>query len=179
MRLNVSPCWKKGIPIVISPEGWVFITPPLVDVFSVLQKQVAMLDGQSRANQDPQTKILNESGLSAKHSAKGPLLTIAHKQATLELARDHVDLNLDDWKIVLFTDEVRVGLKSSDGRAFIWKRPGERYSQACVVPQLVFRGGSIIFWGGISLEAIRRRSLTSQKYIQEILKTMSYLLHFT
>ncbi|ENN74724.1 hypothetical protein YQE_08691, partial [Dendroctonus ponderosae] len=68
----------------------------------------------------------NESGLSKKHPAKCPLLTIAHKQARLEFAREHVDWVLDDWKKVLFTDEVRVGLKSSDGRVFIWRRPGER-----------------------------------------------------
>ncbi|ERL88397.1 hypothetical protein D910_05783 [Dendroctonus ponderosae] len=94
----------------------------------------------------------------------------------LEFARESVDLDLDDWKKVLFTDEVRVGLKSSDGRIFIFRRPGERYIQACMVPHLAFRGGSIMFYDDISLEArkdlvvIRRRSLASQKYIQEILE---------
>ncbi|ERL84625.1 hypothetical protein D910_02053 [Dendroctonus ponderosae] len=119
---------------------------------------------------------LNGSGLTAKHPAKGPLLTIAYKQARLEFAPKHVDWNLDYWKKVLFTDEVRLGLKSSDGRAFIWRKPGERYSQGCMVPQLAFRGASIMFGGGISFEArtdlavIRGRSLTSQKYIQDILE---------
>ncbi|ERL94977.1 hypothetical protein D910_12249 [Dendroctonus ponderosae] len=89
----------------------------------------------------------------------------------LEFAKRHMDWDLDDWKKVLFTDEVRVGLKSSDGRVFIWSRLGKRYRQACMVPQLAFRGGSIMFWSGISLEAredlvvIRGRSLTSQKCI--------------
>ncbi|ERL95210.1 hypothetical protein D910_12477 [Dendroctonus ponderosae] len=101
---------------------------------------------------------------------------MTHKQARPEFAREHVDWDLDDWKKVLFIVEVRVGLKSSDGRAFIWRRLGERYSQACMVPQLAFRGGLIMFWCGISLEArtdlvvIRGRSLASQKYIQAILE---------
>ncbi|ENN73925.1 hypothetical protein YQE_09497, partial [Dendroctonus ponderosae] len=96
----------KGIPNVRSPEGWVFITPPLIDVFSVLGKQVAML-GRPRStiqvddrfirlkalinrfitgNQILKNRTqnarnvaicsktgrrrLNESGLSAKYSAK-------------------------------------------------------------------------------------------------------------
>lgn len=45
-----------------------------------------------------------------------------------------------------------------------------------MIPQLAFRGDSIMFWGGISLEArtdlpvTRGKSLTSQTYIQEILE---------
>ncbi|ENN82426.1 hypothetical protein YQE_01199, partial [Dendroctonus ponderosae] len=93
----------------------------------------------------------SEEGLMNPNPATGPLLTIAHKQAKLEFAREHVDWDLDE-------------------------RPGERYSQAYMVPQLAFRGGSIMFWSAISLEArtdllvIQGRSLTSQKYIQDILE---------
>ncbi|ERL86222.1 hypothetical protein D910_03633 [Dendroctonus ponderosae] len=78
---------------------------------------------------------------------------MAHKQTKHEFAREHVEWDLDNWKKVLVTDEVRVGLKSSDERAFIWRRPGERYSQAYMVPQLALPGGSIMFWHGMSLEA--------------------------
>lgn len=119
---------------------------------------------------------LNGFGLTARHPAKGPLLTREHKRARLDFAREHVEWTLNDWQRVLFSDETRVGLRSSDGRIFIWRRPGERYSKACMVPQVAFHGGSIMFWGGISLEArtditpIRGRALNAQRYIREILE---------
>ncbi|ERL95384.1 hypothetical protein D910_12648 [Dendroctonus ponderosae] len=74
--------------------------------------------------------------------------------------REHVDWDLDDWKKVLFTDE---------------RRPGERYSQACLVPQVAFRG-DISLEARTDLVVIRGRSLTSQKYIQDILENHVVLL---
>lgn len=119
---------------------------------------------------------LNESNLRARHPARVPLLTTAHKMARLRFAQDHVNWTLEDWQRVLFTDEVRVGLISSDGRIYTWRRPGERYAACCMTPQVAFRGGSLMFWGGISFDActelvvVRGRSLTSQRYLYDIIE---------
>ncbi|ENN72870.1 hypothetical protein YQE_10440, partial [Dendroctonus ponderosae] len=83
--------------------------------------------------------------------------------------REHVDWDLDDCKKVLFTDEVKVASKSLD------RRPGERYSQTCLVPQVAFRG-DISLEARTDLVVIRGRSLTSQKYIQDILENHVVLL---
>ncbi|ERL83963.1 hypothetical protein D910_01270 [Dendroctonus ponderosae] len=106
-----------------------------------------------KADQDPQTQwtiVLYDCKkaqlirIECETSRKGSQLTIAHKQARLEFAREHVDWDLDDWRKVSCTNEVRMGLKSLDGRVFIWRRPGERYSQACMVPQLAFRENHVV-----------------------------------
>lgn len=106
----------------------------------------------------------------------GPLLTREHRRARLRFALDHRDWLVDDWKKVLFTDETRVALNSPDGRERVWRRPGERYSQACITPRVAFGGGSVMFWGGISWEArtdlvaVPGRGLTGARYVEEILE---------
>ena len=49
-----------------------------------------------------------------------------------------------DWANVMFSDESRFHLDSSDGRARVYRHPGERYSDACVVQRTRFGGGSVM-----------------------------------
>lgn len=50
MRSKLSLRSKKSILNARSPEGWVFITPLLVDAFSVLGKQMPILEDQGKAD---------------------------------------------------------------------------------------------------------------------------------
>lgn len=122
------------------------------------------------------TRRVRDSGLRARRPMVGPLLTREHRRARLRFAQEHRDWTVDDWKRVLFTDETRVALNSPDGRRRVWRRPGERNSQCCIVAKEPYGGGSLMFWGGISWEArtelvpIRGGSLTAQRYLAEILE---------
>ncbi|EFA12077.1 Transposable element Tc3 transposase-like Protein [Tribolium castaneum] len=75
---------------------------------------------------------------------------------------------------VLFSDEWRFCLHSPDGRHRIWRRSGERFAQCNIVPRVNFGGGSIMVWGGISLEArtelviVDRGTMTADRYIRDI-----------
>lgn len=119
---------------------------------------------------------LNEFGLSSRRVASGPLLTRDHRVARLRFARDHLNWSFDAWKRVLFSDEVRIALNSPDGRARTWRRSGERFAQCNIIPRVAFGGGSIMFWGGISMEArtelvvVPGRSLNAPRYVEEILQ---------
>ena len=50
----------------------------------------------------------------------------------------------------LFSDESRFCLKFSDGWTRVYRRRGERFSDACVLETDRFSGGSVMIWGGIS-----------------------------
>lgn len=116
------------------------------------------------------------AGLRVRRLAKGPQLTTRHRMQRLRFARDHQHWTVEEWKAVLFTDETRVALHIPDGRDRVWRRRGERYSRCCTVGVTPFRGGSIMFWGGISFEArtelvpVRRGAITAQRYVEEILE---------
>lgn len=122
---------------------------------------------------------LAEQGLTPHKPANGPKLTTAHRQARLHFAREHVNWSLEQWKVVLFSDECKINLFGNDGRRKVYRREGERFAQACIEETVAFGGGSWTVWGGISLEGKtdlvfvsgpRLGSLTAERYIQNVLE---------
>lgn len=118
---------------------------------------------------------LAERNLRFRIPARGPRLNADHIRARLQFAREHVNWAAEDWERVLFTDETRFCLYSNDRRVRVIRRPNERYSQCNIRQTELFNGGSVMFWGGISLTArtdivsLRGGSLNSARYITEIL----------
>ena len=77
---------------------------------------------------------------------------------------------------MLITDENRFNLSRSDGRVTVWRSTGERYQAWNIVQHDRFSGGSVMVWGGISLEGrtdlyvLNRGKLTVARYRDEILR---------
>jgi hypothetical protein len=76
---------------------------------------------------------LLEDNLYIRRPATGPLLTAAHRQARLQFAESHARWNDNDWARVLFSDESRFCLESSDRRVRVIRRPNERYVQCNIL----------------------------------------------
>ena len=79
-----------------------------------------------------------------------------------------------NWEIhdrghVLFTDEPRFCLVSSDYRPRVYRRPNERYFACNIQETTLYRGGSVMVLGEISL-TVDCGCLTSQQYKAEILE---------
>ncbi|MBN3291941.1 TCB2 transposase, partial [Polypterus senegalus] len=112
---------------------------------------------------------LHEDGLRARRPVVGPVLTAQHRGARLAFAQEH-------WRPVLFTDESRFTLSSCDRRERVWRRQGERYAACNVVQHDRFGGGSVMVWGGISMEGrtdiycVGNGALTAIRYRDEILE---------
>ena len=51
----------------------------------------------------------------------------------------------------MFTDESRFALEPDGKRIIIWRERGTRNQPQNITKHLVFRGGSIMIWAGISL----------------------------
>lgn len=106
---------------------------------------------------------------------RSPRLTRQHRQARLTFARCHVRWQLRQWKPVLFTDESRFRLTRCDGRIRVYRRPGERCSDATVQEFDRFGGASVMVWGGICIDGrtdlvIVPQHLNAQRYIDDILE---------
>jgi transposase len=114
--------------------------------------------------------------LNARRPANGPQLTRQHRVGRLHFGREHQNWGIEEWGQILFTDESRFCLKSPDGRQRIWRRRGERFAQCNIVPKLNFGGGSIMVWGGISIEArtelvvVNGGAMTADRYIRDIIE---------
>jgi transposase len=84
---------------------------------------------------------LGEENLGAYRPATEPELLRGHRVSRLLFAQEHLNWNLEQLKSVLFRDESRFALRSPDGRARVWRRPGERYAPCNFSKRLSFNGG--------------------------------------
>ncbi|TWW61087.1 hypothetical protein D4764_05G0011770 [Takifugu flavidus] len=119
---------------------------------------------------------LHEGGLRARRPVVGPVLTAQHRGARLAFAQEHQNWQVRHWRPVLFTDESRFTLSTCDRRERVWRRQGERYAACNVVQHDRFGGGSVMVWGGISMEGrtdlycLGNGALTAIRYRDEILE---------
>lgn len=118
---------------------------------------------------------LRQAGLHARRPYRGLVLTAPRRQQRMRWVITHGRWTINQWSQILFTDESRFSLSGSDGRSRVWRRRGERYSDACVVQRDRWGGPSVMVWGGIS--ATHRTelhfiagNLTGLRYRDEILR---------
>ena len=126
---------------------------------------------------------LHSAGLYARRLVKKSILMIRHREARLQWARVRSRWarvrsrwTRQQWKNVLFTDEMRACLRHIDGRRRVWRHRGEQHSECCVQPVKAFGGGSVMVWGGgITLTNKTHLiqingNLNSNRYVAEILR---------
>lgn len=119
---------------------------------------------------------LKEFQLFCRRPARGPRLTAAHRRARLAFAREHVNWQQADWRRILFTDESRFLMRGNDRRERVYRRNGERFAQCNFAQTDSFGGGSIMIWGGISLDGrtdlvvLQNGTLNAERYITNILE---------
>jgi transposase len=92
-------------------------------------------------------RALKRQGLKAVVKRKRPLLLPRHRKERMHFAERHLHWTVEDWKRVIYSDETKINRLGSDGRDWVWKRPGEGLSDRMVKSTLKFGGGSIMLWG--------------------------------
>lgn len=97
----------------------------------------------------PQTvrNVLGKAKMRSVVKRKRPLLKKVHGMARLSFARKYQDWTVDDWKMVLWSDEVKINRVQSDGRVWTWKEEGEPLTDRTTTPTVKYGGGSVMVWG--------------------------------
>ncbi|GFU27880.1 transposable element Tcb1 transposase [Trichonephila clavipes] len=87
-----------------------------------------------------------------------------------------------EWNEVVFTDESHICLQHHDSRIRVWRHPGERMLNSCVMHRHTGPAPDMMVWGGIGYHSrtplVRiAGTLNSQRYISEVLEpvVLSYL----
>jgi hypothetical protein len=87
---------------------------------------------------------LAEHDLRPRIPARGPQLTAARRRVRLLFAQNHVDWKLDQWTLVMFSDEFRFCRDHSDRCVRVNQCSGERYAQCNIIPKVNFGRGSVM-----------------------------------
>lgn len=141
---------RGGHPLKLSPANiryavhQVTSDPPASP--SKIAQQLSTITGNSLSARTV-CRYLDAAGLKAVVKPKKPRLSPKHIKARLEFAQHHKDWTIEDWKHVVWSDETKVNHLGSDGRKWVWKRPGEGLSKRVVEETLKFGGGSVMLWG--------------------------------
>ena len=79
------------------------------------------------------------------------MLSPAMRAAQLQFAMEHKDKTLEDWKNVIWTDEMGVILGHRRDGTQLWRTPEERYHKTCI--QCHWKGVTeFMFWGAFSYD---------------------------
>jgi Transposase len=71
---------------------------------------------------------LKKAGLKAVVKKKCPLLSMCHRHDWMDFATSYRDWTIDDWKWLVWSDEVKFNCLNSDGWSWVYKRAGEGLS---------------------------------------------------
>jgi transposase len=85
-------------------------------------------------------------------AAKKPFLSAVHIWKRKGWAREQMVLTMTDWKRIIWTDEASVEVRKQSRQCTVWRKPGERYRQECLVPTFKSGRQSVMVWGCISYD---------------------------
>ncbi|KAG2191636.1 hypothetical protein INT46_002551 [Mucor plumbeus] len=96
--------------------------------------------------------VLKRKGFKPKRKVKTNFVLAENRAKRLEWAKSYHHLTTDDWRKWGFSDETRINMWGSDGKAFYWTdRPTELLPHQ-IEAQVQGDGGGAVFWGMITAE---------------------------
>lgn len=116
-------------------------------------------------------RSLKMAGMNPRSPRKVPLISPTNKKRRLEHAKKFLLKPKAFWEKVIWSDETKINLFSSDGRRWVWRVAGEEYTDACTIKTVKHGGGSIMLWGCMSSKGVGRlveikETMTGAKYVQ-------------
>ena len=111
-----------------------------------IHRSLTGMNGKARCSVRTVRNVLIKNNLNGRVAARKPYLTAAHKQARLHWAKAHKDWKEEEWRRVIFSDEISVQLIQRGGKRYCRRRPGERFRPSCLIPTVKHGGGKVNVW---------------------------------
>ena len=85
---------------------------------------------------------IHHHGMRAQRPIKLPQLTLRHRHARFDWSHDHLGWTICTWRRVHWSDESRFLLRSTDGRARVWRQRNTSFQDNRILGTTAFGG-----WG--------------------------------
>ena len=89
---------------------------------------------------------LRSNNLRCRRPYKGPVLTQRHRQTRLQWTIHQRNWRNRQWRNVIFSDESRYCISTTNGRSRVWRNQGEHYNENCVMETDPWSGLRIMVW---------------------------------
>ena len=97
---------------------------------------------------------LKAAGLNARRPSRKPFISAKNRKARLEFAKSHLHWTHKEWQKILWSDESKYNLFSSDGIKFIRRPENKRNHIKYQVPTIKHGGGNVMVWGCFSRDGV-------------------------
>lgn len=97
---------------------------------------------------------LKEQGLMARRPSKKPLISKKNRKARITFAKAHQNWTSAEWSKILWSDESKFNLFSSDGIKYVRRPKNERYNIRYQIPTVKHGGGNVMVWGCFSRKGV-------------------------
>lgn len=115
-------------------------------------------------------RTLHREGYHGRVARRKPFISETNRRKRLLFAREHLNKPPEYWENVIFSDESKFNLFSSDGRVMVWRKPNTEFKKQHVKGTVKHGGGSTMVWGCISA-----KSVGELVFIEGILTAKRYL----
>jgi transposase len=156
----------SGRPSLLTDEDRSFIISRINENPKISAPKLAALVAERTGNAPSSQTIrnaLHELNFRSFEARRIPLLTKKNMQERLKMAKAWILKLLSFWDHVIFSDETKINMVSSDGRTPVWRRPGEVLNANTCVFTVKHGGGSIMAWGCMSSKGVGRLALIEGK----------------
>ena len=95
---------------------------------------------------------LKELGYTHKVAVRRPFLKDRDRKRRLQYAKRHQHWTVEDWKRVIFTDEmsIKIGMERHS-RDMVWYKEGEKFHPDCINYRKRLSGVGMMFWGAFRM----------------------------
>ena len=112
---------------------------------------------------------LHSAGLFGRVTIKKPLISLSNRLKRLSWCKAKGKWTLQKWRRVIWSDEKKFNLFSSDGKQYVWREVHKKLNVACQTPTIKFGGGSVMIWSCFSWYGkgplvVVDGTLTAEKY---------------
>lgn len=137
-------------------------------------KIAANVAGTHDVHVTPQTvrNILHKHGYKGRNARKKCLVSAANKKKRLNFAIKHSDKPQAYWNKVIWSDESKFELFSSNRQIKVWRKVNKSLDPKNLAPTVKHGGGSVMVWGCMSAAGVGNLTFIDGKMDQYIYKNI-------